>query len=646
MAEEVSAIEQIRLEIEAKISEFYTGFSTDLYSGNAFGQPKDIETYISSIYEKNAKTLVANLKDSIKELDDIRSKYVPWEVVRDVGFYNKNLIKENSFSSNDNKFFYESYENAFMRAMGMPESDDIILSGESYAFIPGSISKEGKPITSNNPVSLYGILSERETVDIRSAKISKNFYDVTSIFGGSNILDNLSFEQISILGSLTEKYMGQYENSEFKISEDGNRDYEFETELTYSFIQESKNSGIRATEEELIQYFQKEVLGVGLAANMLNAFDDIFYFSYLLLPPVQNSSISRCISTPKSIVKKPFEINGPKIVNLSEARESLLETIINIRLDKVAGLSFEKVRGVLLEKSAIKAVGNTNPNGDNDLTEGEQEVTFEDFSGQESIIENIITNRLFKALKFSCLEVADEIRNLIEDAAEKGASESGNQDVNFGEGVPKTPGEESDLKHVKLDFKDIAMQNRNLESYESLKSINDSVLFILSQKENLTSFSDTNTKYSSLRSGVLFDAISASISLPGSYIDARIKEINESLKREEGSKEGLKGKTKKIDELLGVYRGVGILDVLVFGLAMFLVKEDVLIGMLSQKGYLNLKSIKSVSSKDFFEAFEEKHGISLNGNSNWRSVQAKSLMSYSEKVIELYRYIKYKEFLK
>ena len=646
MAEEVSGIEQIRLEIEEKISEFYTGFSTDLYSGEDFGQPKDIETYISGIYEKNAKILVSRLKESIKELDGIRSKYVPWEVVRDVGYYNKNLVKENSFSSNDNKFFYESYENAFMRAMGMPESNDIISSGERYVFIPGSLAKEGGYVATNNPVSLFGILSERETVDIRSAKISKNFYDVSALFGDSNILENLSFEQIAILGSLTTKYSEQYRNSEFKVSEDGIRDYEFETDLTYSFIEEAKRSGIVATKEELIQYFEREVLGIEISSNMLNAFEDIFSFSYLLFPPVQNSSISRCISSTKSIVKKPFEINGPKIVNLSEARESLLETIINIRLDKVAGLNFEKVRGVLLEKSVIKAVGNTDPNGDNDLTASEEDITFEDFVGSQSIIENIIANRLFKALRFSCLEVADEIRNLIEESAEKGASEAGNQVKGFGDGIPKTQSEESDLKHVKLDFKDIALKNRNLESYESLKSINDSVLFILSQKENLTSFSDSNTKYSSLRSGALFDAISASISLPGSYIDSKINEINASLKREEGSKEGLKGKAKKVDNLIGIYRGVGILDVLVFGLAMFLVTEDVLIGMLSLEGYLNLKSIKSASSKDFFDAFEQKQGISLDGNSKWKSVQAKALMAYSEKVMELYKYIKYKEFSK
>jgi len=643
MEEDNSSIKKTRLLIEKMISEFYTGFSSDLYSGEDLGLPEDIETYISSIYEKNAKTLVSSLKNSIKDLDSIRSKYVPWEVVRDVGFFNKSLTKGSSFSSSDNKFFYESYENAFMRAMGMPESDDIISSGERYLFIPGNLSKEGKAIPTDNPKSMYQVLSERETADIRSAKISKNFYDASSMFGGSNILNNLSFEQISILGQLTKKYEEKYKSSQFKVSDEGVRDFEFESELTLSFVDDVKKSKLVGTKQEIIQYFEKEVLGIDISSNMLSAFDDIFYFSYLLFPPVQNSSISRCISSPKSIVKKPFEINGPKIVNLSEARESLLETIINIRLDKVSGLNFEKVSGVLLEKSVIKAVGNTNPNGDNDLTEG-REVTFEDFVGQKSIIENIITNRLFKTLKFSCLEVADEIRNLIEEAADKGVSESGTQSKNFGDGAPKTQSEESDLKHVKLDFKDIALQNRTVESYESLKSINDSVLFILSQKENLTSFSDKNTKYSSLRSGVLFDAISASISFPGSYIDSKIKEINDSLKREEGSKEGLKGKSKKIDDLIGVYRGVGILDVLVFGLAMFLVGEDVLIGMLSLKGYLNLKSIKTSSSKDFFEAFEAQQGMIPGDLSSWKSVQAKALMTYSEKVAELYGYIKYKEF--
>lgn len=646
MAERKSNIENIRINIEESISKFYSGFSASLYSSEDFGDPASVETYISSLYEKNASSLVSRLKNSIKDLDSIRSKYVPWEIVRDVGSYNEGFDKKSSFSSKDNKFFYESYENAFMRAMGMPESDDILLSQKDYAFIPGNLSAEGEYVVTKNPVNLISILSERETVDIRSAKISEDFYDVSSIFKKDDLLSSLTLEEISALGGVLEKYIELYSEEEQRVLEEGVRNFELENKLTFEFIEDVKELGVKATDQSIKSYFENEVLKKPSSTTLVNIFEDFLSTSYLLVPPVQNSSISKCISNPKSIVKKPFEIEGPKLINLSEARESLLETIINIRLDKVAGLNFEKVRGVLLERSVIKAAGNEDPNNLNDLTQDEEEITFEDFTGENSIIENIISNRLFKALRVSCIEVAKEIRALIEDAAEKGASESVKSKNKFGEGAPKTPGDQPNLKHVKYDFKDSLIKNRNIESYESLKSINDSVLFILSQKENLTSFSDPNTKYSSLRSGALFAAISESVTFPGTYIDSKIKEINDSLKREEKSKEGLKGRSKKIDELLGVYRGVGVLDVLVFGLAMFLVGEDVLIGLLSLKGYENLKRIKGASSKDFFDAFESSKGIVLGGNSNWRSYQAESLLAFSEKIIELYRYIKYKEFSK
>lgn len=646
MAEKKSNIEKIRIQIEQDISKFYSGFSASLYSSEEFGDAASVETYISSVYEKNSKSLVSRLKGSIKDLDNIRSKYVPWEVVRDVGAYNEGFEKKSSFSSKDSKFFYESYENAFMRAMGMPESDDILLSQKEYAFIPGNLSVEGEYVVTKNPVNLFAILSERETIDIRSVKLSKDFYDISSIFKKDDFLSTLSLEEITLLGGVLEKYINLYSEEEKRVLEEGVRNFELENELTFNFIQDIKELGIKATTQSIKSYFDNEVLKKQASTTLVNIFEDVFTISYLLVPPVQNSSISKCISSPSSIVKKPFELEGPKLVNLSEARESLLETVINIRLDKVAGLNFEKVRGVLLERSVIKAAGNEDPNNLEDLTQDEEEITFEDFTGENSIIENIILNRLFKALRVSCMEVAKEIRALVEDAAEKGAAEGQNKRVEFGEGAPKTQRDQPNLKHVEYDFKDSLIKNRNIKSYQSLKSINDSVLFILSQKENLTSFSDPNTKYSSLRSGALFGAISESVTFPGTYIDSKIKEINDSLKREEKSKEGLKGRSKKIDDLLGVYRGVGILDVLVFGLAMFLVGEDVLIGLLSLKGYQNLKRIKGASSKDFFDAFENSKGIVLEGNSNWREYQAESLLSFSEKIIELYRYIKYKEFSK
>ena len=253
--DKISAIAQKRLDVEEKISEFYTGFSVDLYGGSQFGEPKDIETYISSIYEKNIKDLVSGMKDSIRELDSIRSKYVPWEIVRDVGQYNKNSLNpmgaKSSFSSSDNKFFYESYENAFMRALGMPESQDLEVSGEKYAFIPGDLSGNGNYVVTNNPVTLKSILSERETIDIRSVKISKNLYDVSAMFGDSNFLSNLDINELKSIGDLLKKYDTLYSNQENRTSSEGVRNFEFESSLTLSFLKEVSDLAIRRTDQEI-----------------------------------------------------------------------------------------------------------------------------------------------------------------------------------------------------------------------------------------------------------------------------------------------------------------------------------------------------------------------------------------------------------
>ena len=175
---------------------------------------------------------------------------------------------------------------------------------------------------------------------------------------------------------------------------------EKEKEITNEFVKEFRENDITGTDYEVILYFEKEVLGRVGANTLLDTFDEILSYSYLLFPPVYNQDISRCISEPRCIVREPFSTVGPMIINLEEARTSLLETIINIRLDKVTGLNYEKVRGVLVNKKVYKMQENSNPGSPEFTDAANKEITFDDFVSDRSSLESIIANRLYKSFRF------------------------------------------------------------------------------------------------------------------------------------------------------------------------------------------------------------------------------------------------------
>ena len=181
----------------------------------------------------------------------------------------------------------------------------------------------------------------------------------------------------------------------------------------------------------------------------------------------------------------------------------------------------------------------------------------------------------------------------------------------FGSGKPKSESEEPKVSQSNIPVGDKSAILANLETYENLKIINDSLLFLISSKENVSGLEGADSFSSKVRDGVIFDSILTAISFPGKEIDSKILEINKKLESLSKEKKGIRNSADKIDDLIGIYRGVGTVDVLIFGLAMFLVEEDVLIGMLSSKGYENLKLVKGLYSKDFFDSLEQKLKINM-----------------------------------
>lgn len=642
--EEGYSFDAVINKVKEEIFDFYKGFDSNALSGKeGEGQQSEVEASINKIYKTSGEKLVKSMRSSIKELDSIRSKYIPWNIRKDIKKYdNSGPFSSNSraASSDDNKFLYESYENAFMRSLGMPSSSVVTGSKSGFFHYMGLKASE-----SNSSVILTKILSERENVDIRSSKISSNIFNVSSYFLKENLSSSLSKKELKILLTIIKKYkikwkeISKENDISLNVSSIQKRS-EQETIITSEFLLEFKKNNISGTDNEAVLYFEEEVLGRIGTSSLINVFNQMVSYSYLLFPPVYNEEISQCISEPSCIIKEPFSNIGPQIVNLSEARTSLLETIINIRLDKVTGLNYDKVNGVLVRKKVYKLQENSNPNSEEFTDASTKSITFEDFIADRSPIESIIINRLFKSLKSSCLALANEIENLIEKSAKRKQTLLSSE-TKFGEGKPKDGSKKSKSSQTNINYGDESAINANLQTYEELKIVNDSLLFLISNKENISGLEGSDSFGSKVREGAIFDSIMTAISFPGQQIDKNIENINKKLKSLSKDKRGPSDTADKIDDIIGIYRGIGTIDVLIFGLSMFLVSEDVLIGMLSSRGYENLKKIKGQYSKDFFSFLDEKNE-SLYGV-NRKDVQAGYLLQFSRVAGDLYKYVESKE---
>lgn len=628
----MESVSEIRKAIEENVRQFYIGFGGDFLFAKEFGTPEEIETAIIKIYKSNAEELIKSFKLSVKELDSLRSKYIPWEIRNNIIKYSENQgMFSNAAIIAENKFFYESYENAFMRALGMPMSDIFEKSG--YNFKHRFNAFEGFA-DSNDLLLLDRILLERENIDIRSKAVSKNYFNLDATFSKSNLKENLNLDQQTAFSNIENKYLQKVKELDTSTSIEENGPNTNISAIKSEFVLEVKKANIKVPDKEIGIYFDVNISGKNISSKLIDVFQDINVFSYMLFPPVQNSSISKCISDPSSLVTEPFKSVNSRIVNLSKSKKSLLETILNIRLDKVTGLNYEKVVGVLIDKKIYKS---------NNEEQFEDEIKYNDFIGSRSIIESIIINRLFKSLSASAFKLAKDVENYIKAAAENKISLDSLK-VTPGNGKAETPSEEPDSKKSDLDVDDLIVLRRSLNSYEMIKNINDSILFLLSEKEDISSLGAGELKSSGIREGALFDSIVAAVGFPGKKIDEKISEINNSINRSSANKIGIRNYADNIDEAMGLYRGVGVLDILIFSLGMFLVDENILIGMIPIEGYNNLKKNKGLP-KSFFSAFESSPIVSTSGN-NWSLVQAKSLEEYSKVLAELYNYLSNKEFLK
>jgi hypothetical protein len=465
--------------------------------------------------DATAKDISEQFSGLGKEIRKMRSSFLPIEF-----FQNTSGIFSSELS--DRVAERESYENAFMRMLGMPESDDIAFAERLITVSPGGELNTEVPFEDVE----VEVLDERQKVrNKRLVVIDGNLYN----------LETQEIEEIE-------------------------------------------------TEEQAIQFAIGPVeigpLAEQESTPKIDNIDQDFYkFTFLLFPPIKDSRISKCINEPKKIVAPPFSNKRARIINNNNIKPTLLESVIRIRLDRLAGTeSFkptpEEEEGLI---SLELSFGNpkTEPPAD----------TF-------GVLEALFILRLDSALRGLGKKMAMDIDKILEEFENTGLRVSDPESGSGGAGEEPPP-DESASRIVPVDEL-IESSKDNISKLNNQKLIEDSLLALLGDRSEALDLQLQTQRNNSIRDAHLMSGLLGVMDVPRKKINEELRSIKKAqLQRAEQSSDL---KRAVINRSLGVDIGVGNIDILAFSLALFTMSEGGLLGLLSDSAFDRLSEDPAFSS--------------------------------------------------
>ena len=485
--------------------------------------------------ESSNEDFVKALSSFVDKVKSTRSSFLPFEL------YNGAMVTSESLN---NVSEMESYENTFMRMLGMPDDRDF---GNSVGANGADVFDSSKKVIYASPRNSDGLQFVQDSASI--AEITGETAPVSDIF--ANIIE----ERQRIPSSTTG--WGRFFNfGNVIFTEEGRQKYE------------------RIMEEKINAAGGDSTL-LGIEDTSLNYYDpnQLFRFYYLKSVPLQSSKIYGCISEPDKVILKPFDPNSSSKINGIKPRTSLLETIIRIRLDKITGAP-----------GAYSYVESEKNNGRNPITiEGAKNVGNEDTLTQ---VECFLLQKLKNVLIETAKKYKEDINTLaVQEATEKHESAGGDGSDN-----KDFQSEIANLEILKAREDAILFLLKDRSSSSDVKNYDSSYSSLDIQKGIIRSTSG----FDDALSGPLYEILSQR----SNYIEKKIKELTASIK----SKKKLPEETPPFDKTESggtvsyTYLGVCSEDFIVYTMALLSLNEDYLIGLLPQKNRVYLANVISASS--------------------------------------------------
>jgi len=610
--------------IEKELSEIFKSFNVK----NLNEQDKDriISSLIDesssdfkNIYESQFKNFYKKYRDIGLKLDDLRSTFLPIDLIRSVkstfsqkseNFGNsgieesaKNVLLD---QINLEKFLKESYENCFFRMLGMPESKDIKNENFYYVDIKEGLKLE-KDETSDKKQNarLSSILEQRQNIFLREYFPDNDFFNISVSIGSDSVLDKLPGKTATIIRNITKKFIDEKDVVESSRNDNSSPDVKSTKSVYIKTLKDglANESGFNLiTKEDYEKLYNDLYLGYLEEADLLNIPESFSKQLYLLFPPVQDSSVKSCISEPGKFISMPFTNNPTDVISGEKINISLLESVIRIRLDQLTGYDNSDVLKLSNKYTTF---------------------SFPEVADDYGLVELLITNRLITAIEVLADKIDKDVDEYYLNAIKVQKSTFKNDKTGpDGEDILPDVAERMSLS-ANIDVpEDKNVQDKYIflekKSLELLKNIDDTIGILLSDDRSLDVQLNT-FRTSTLKDALFMDIISSLSTVSGDYASTRLNKIQS--RSNSVQKDKIERPRAEIAISLGIGRGVGLITVLCFSLAMFTLEEKYLLGLLNDRQFDKLKN--EYPTANFFESFK-RPSIPL------------SLQAYSLKVLEAY----------
>ena len=617
------------------------------------GQSTDVDlstpTSNAEEYAKMLGGIAESFSGLFSELKETRSSYLP--------DYFTNKIETNDDANTFQEFtnaesFMESYENTFLRMLGLPSSSDIYTGETLYVVEPS-----GELKTSDENIFM-GILDERQTKALeRSSPGSSELYALTREAADPfDQLTNLDFNNLEELKqtidslkklfaiddmqsdsatALSTEFIQNLNSSEGEVypAVAGEEEDEYTAtvrqqyaEVVNAFVEgigprqdgddtrpppktfgyakriveaalyvADANSYPEVSEETkgLLTYYVLGIEDPSLAS--LNEMANFWRFSRLLFPPVNDERIGQCINETEKIIAEPFLPFTMRRINGRTMRTSLLEAVIRIRIDIISGSSVSQP--IFSSQPSISASGRSSP------------ITYQNIADSYGVLESMIIVRLFNAMAGLAKEVSEKIKEVQQVQEESGvrtdASAPGAPDGSGQPGAGEAGRDGGNNTQTRIRTPE------EIARYDAIMALDDAILFLLGKNSinKAIDYQLGTARNSEVVNAQVMDSIISVITVPGKWAKSksRIRDsenIEDSRARQEPDR-------ARIDSTLGVARGIGIIDVMAFSIALFTIPEATLLGLLNERQKENMKlEFPSGFFDEFFGTIEGKKRVS------------------------------------
>lgn len=547
------------------------------------------------------------------EIDKVRSTVLPISTIKSITKSIESIegtqLKGNDENKESTKIKFEEhlvepYENAFLRMMGMPNEKNF-LGKELSAISDGKFEK----FIEGETKSIYSIFSKRDSASTDRIA-SPRSEALVFLTANQRDMSYFSKKDAAEIQKVIESTKKEKENKESQLKDNESIDVEklrvsffrsLSLEPGFSNYLDTTSSEISfgtVADSTLIRIFKSEVMGEKIPQkNLLNYADFILDEASLLFPPIQDSRIEYCLSESDKIISKPFDI-GDLTINRSEVGRSLLESVIRIRMDSVMGIKdgpsedLDPIGIIIAEDAGSTSVGNSS-----------SEKNSEAFS----LIEKIIIDRLYLSL----INLSDAFFELTQNyykvcrKARKTLSE-----VISVEDHNKV----KDYSESGSASTDIGEEEKTMRLLYNI----DKTIMLLLEKNKTSTREFGSYRTTSVYDGAAMNTLLKVITIPSVYAEKKLEKYKTATEVLANGSNGVLDTSVKLSHIAGLKRGVGIVDLICFGITFFTIDTRDLLGLLDEKQINRMKK-----------------ELSIRGDVE-RSTPQDAMMRFSERLMESY----------